>query len=94
MTQGIALPQPPQKQAFDGEVMRTSDGRYWRIMAPRWWEVWRWIAWWLAPSRGRVRVRMAGDGWEGLYNFRAVLTDGGVVRSYFAGPRVRMTGKA
>ena len=45
---------------FDGLELVGGDGRYLRVVAPRWWELRRWWALWRAPERGRVDVSAAG----------------------------------
>jgi hypothetical protein len=52
---------------FDGAVMGSGiTGRRLnvRVFAPAWWQVWRWVTYWRAPSRGRVTLLFMGRPYE------------------------------
>jgi len=57
---------------LDGVYMGGSAGEQLRIFAPRWWQVHRWIRWWLSnKTKMTIAIVMTVDGREKTFTLRA-----------------------
>ncbi len=46
---------------LDGILVQTADGKQYAIFDPKWWQVWRWIGYWLSEDKGRVLISVQGQ---------------------------------
>lgn len=53
---------------FDGMISADGAGRRYRVFAPAWWQVWRWVAFLRASVRGSLNVIVDGK----FYRVRAL----------------------
>ena len=50
------------RRGFDGKTMTTASGTVFRVYEPAWWQVWRWVYFWMfAPITARCQVTWNGE---------------------------------
>jgi len=58
-----------RKSDFDGLRLGSTSGEPMRVFAPRWWQLWRWVAWWRirrsGVASGTVEVHVTNYSWLG-----------------------------
>lgn len=62
------MSKPRSKHAFfiqgplvvvpDGIVLEGGDGRRYEVIQPKWWQLFRWLGWWLSSGRVKGEVRL------------------------------------
>jgi lysozyme family protein len=58
---------------LDGMYMG-ADGYVWKIFAPRFWQVWRWVDWYFAAHKRQISTTINGK----LLNLRTILVEDGM----------------